>query len=91
MALTQTSRNLFDRITAIENAVLGDGLLCIDKANDVYIKTGSGAPSDGVLTGTGAGVTGPGSLYIDYASGKQYTNTGTKAAPYWLCIGNESS
>ena len=90
MALTITERNLFDRIAAIEAAVLGDGLLAIDYANAVYIKTGSGAPTDGVL-GTGYGVCGPGSLYIDYANSKLYINTNTKAAPYWYCTGNQSS
>jgi hypothetical protein len=43
---------------------------------------GSGAPTNGT-SGTGAAVAGKGSIYIDYAAGAIYANTGTKASPTW--------
>lgn len=43
---------------------------------------GSGAPTNGT-SGTGHGKAGPGSLYIDYATGTWYVNTNTKASPTW--------
>ena len=43
---------------------------------------GSGAPTNGT-SGTGVGKAGPGSLYVDYASGTWYVNTNTKASPTW--------
>jgi hypothetical protein len=42
----------------------------------------TGVPTDGT-SGTGAGVDGPGSLYINYATGIWYINTNTKASPTW--------
>lgn len=47
---------------------------------------GSGAPVNGVA-GTGAGLAGPGSLYIRTSNGAQYRNTNTKASPTWTLIG----
>ncbi len=90
MALSQTNRNLFDRLAAIEAAVLGDGLLCVDRANKVYVKTGSGAPTDGA-EGTGVGVCGPGSLYVDYTNAKLYVQTGAIGNVYWLVAGTQAS
>jgi len=55
-----------------------------DNANNgVYIVSGSGAPTNGT---TGLNVTGKGSLYIDYANGNLYINTGTSASPAWTEI-----
>jgi hypothetical protein len=52
----------------------------------VFNTAGSGAP-----TGTtGAGKCGPGSTYADTATGKVYTNTGTKAAPTWTIVGTQT-
>lgn len=49
----------------------------------VYITAGNGAPVDGT---TGAAETEKGSLYVNYATGIWYTNTGTKASPVWTAI-----
>lgn len=49
----------------------------------------SGAPTDGT-SGTGAGFAGPGSMYVNIANGKWYTNTNTKASPTWTVIGTQS-
>ena len=55
----------------------------------VILVPGSGAPTDGT-SGTGVGDAGPGSLYIDYANGKIYINTNTKASPTWTVVGTQS-
>jgi hypothetical protein len=51
----------------------------------VEIFTGAGAPSNGT---TGAGLAGPGSLYIDYTNKKLYQNTNTQASPTWQSVGD---
>lgn len=51
--------------------------------NDVWDVVGHGAPISGP-SGTGTGITGPGSTYIDLDSVIRYTNIGTKAAPNWV-------
>lgn len=56
---------------------------------EVCVITGSGAPDDGT-EGTGAGHAGPGSLYVNVADGKWYTNTNTKASPTWTLVGSQS-
>lgn len=56
------------------------GRLAID--NSVFFLSGTGAPVDGV-NGTGAGVTGPGSLYINISNGDHFRNTNTQASPTW--------
>ena len=65
-----------------------DGLLAVDPAHDVFIKTGSGAPTDAV---TGAGICGPGSTYIDYTNAKEYINTNTKTSPLWTVKGAQTT
>jgi hypothetical protein len=82
MALTIANRNLFERIAAIEAAVLGDGSIGVDKAHDVYIMTNAGTPVDGT-SGTGVALAGPGSLCIDFTNAVLYINTNTKASPLW--------
>jgi hypothetical protein len=57
--------------------------------NDVLITTGSGAPTNGT-SGTGVGLTGPGSLYIRTATGVVYVNTNTKASPTWTVVGTQT-
>lgn len=76
-------------------AAAHDGYLPVDAAfykkaqlrltEDVCQLVGSGAPVDGIA-GTGAGVTGKGSMYVDSASGEVYLNTGTLASPTWKQI-----
>lgn len=51
--------------------------------NDVMILVKSGVP--GVTDG--AGMAGKGSLCVDTASGKLYSNTGTKVTPAWTVAG----
>ena len=51
--------------------------------NGVYITCGSGAPTNGT---TGAGLAGPGSIYIDFANALLYQNTGTLASPTWTAV-----
>lgn len=53
--------------------------------NDVLIVTGSGAPTNGT-SGTGAGLTGPGSLYLRSGNGTLFINSNTKASPTWTAI-----
>lgn len=69
-----------------------DGYLPVDSAfykkaelrltEDVCVLLNSGAPTDGAL-GTGAGVTGTGSLVVDFTNGSAYINTGSKVSPAW--------
>ncbi len=56
------------------------------RTSDVMIVTGAGAPTDGIA-GTGVGVLGKGSLYIDSSGGFLYENRNTKASPTWNAIG----
>jgi hypothetical protein len=65
-------------------------LSVLDVANAVMILAGAGAPVNGV-SGTGAGVSGPGSLYIDRtaAVGLLYINTNTLASPTWTKVGTQ--
>lgn len=54
-----------------------------DLANvGIFNTTGSGAPTSGA-SGTGVGITGPGSTYTDSATGFQYVQIGTLASPLW--------
>lgn len=58
-------------------------------SSEVCAIVGAGIPVDGV-SGTGAGIAGPGSLYIRTATVKLYINTGTKASPVWSVVGAQS-
>jgi hypothetical protein len=86
--LNTTPVTLNDRLDRLEAAVLGDGAICLDNVNSVYVLTGAGAPTDDV---TGKDQAGPGSLYVDYSNATLYINTGTKASPYWLVAGVQAS
>jgi hypothetical protein len=56
----------------------------IRMSNEVCVINGATAPVDGT-EGTGAGFAGPGSLYVQTASGVAvYVNTNTKASPTWV-------
>lgn len=57
-----------------------------DADSDIYLFTGSGAPTDGAA-GTGAGEAGKGSLYFRRSNGALYYNSNTKASPTWTLIG----
>lgn len=54
--------------------------------NGATVTTGAGAPTNGT-SGTGAGKSGPGSLYIDVTNKALYQNTNTQASPTWNAIG----
>lgn len=76
-------------------SVLGKGLawdnvnkeIILDITNDIRIKVGAGAPTDG-SSGTGAGRMGKGSLYLDRTNGKIHINEGTKASPTYQNVGD---
>jgi hypothetical protein len=53
---------------------------------DLLIRSGVGPPVDGA-GGTGADAAGPGSTYLDAATGNEYFNVGPRGAPTWLLIG----
>lgn len=57
----------------------------IEFGKDVCLWIGSATPTDGT-SGTGADVTGPGSLYVCTGTPGVYINTGTKASPAWKAI-----
>lgn len=58
--------------------------------NDVLILTDSGAPTNGT-SGTGAGLAGPGSLYVKRAATPiLYINTNTKLSPTWTVVGTQT-
>ena len=61
---------------------LKGGCMLLDSTNDIWIFSGSSAPTDGT-SGTGAGVAGPGSVYLDYTNINLYMNENTKASPTW--------
>lgn len=58
--------------------------------DSVVIVSGAGAPTDG-NSGTGAGYTGTGSLYVDVTIGELYINVGTQASPAWMLVGSQPS
>ena len=60
----------------------------ISETHDIYMIWNAGVPSDGAA-GTGAGITGTGSLCIDYTNAKLYINTNTKASPLWTVVGEQ--
>lgn len=55
-------------------------------AADVRFLVGNGVPADGT-SGTGAGVSGPCSFYMDIANHIVYVNVGTKVSPSWDVFG----
>jgi hypothetical protein len=57
--------------------------------SDIWDINDSGAPTSGT-SGTGAGFAGPGSTYVNTATGFKYLNTNTKASPTWSLIGTGS-
>lgn len=73
--------------TRTRGVVAHDGGMVVK--NDVHVSSGSGAPSNGT-SGTGVGSAGPGSLYVDIANGKWYSNTNTMASPTWTVVGAQS-
>ena len=67
-------------VNKITDATGSVGRLVIE--NNVLFLSGAGAPVDGV-SGTGAGVAGPGSLYIRTSNGDHHRNTNTQVSPTW--------
>jgi hypothetical protein len=57
---------------------------------DLMPINGAGIPTDGT-SGTGAGIAGPGCLYIDRTNAELYQNIGTLASPTWTLISNEGT
>lgn len=74
-----------DGYQAVDNAFYLSAPIRI--VEDVCVIVNNGAPSNGT---TGAAVTGPGSLCVDYANGKLYINTNTKASPTWTVVGSQT-
>lgn len=64
------------QVPAYEYMPLGD---------DVVYFQGAGVPVDGT-SGTGAGMAGKGSLYIDRTNANHYINGNTKASPTWKLV-----
>jgi hypothetical protein len=60
----------------------------LEVTGNVRFFSGVGAPTNGT---TGAGVAGPGSLYVDRTatSAKVYINTNTLASPTWVSVGSQ--
>jgi len=86
MSLTvATNRTLLERIEALEKAVTGDGLICIDYQKKVYLIAGSGVPTDGT-SGTGLNVCGISSTYFDFTNGNIYIQTGAITSPVWKLV-----
>lgn len=55
----------------------------LNLGDDTIMFAGNAAPTDGT-SGTGAGVAGPGSIYIrNLTTPKMYINNNTKASPTW--------
>ena len=57
----------------------------VSLGNDVVFLKVAGVPVDGV-SGTGAGVAGPGSVVSDYTNANLYVNANTKASPTWKLV-----
>ncbi len=56
-------------------------------SNVIIPLVAAGAPTNGT-SGTGAGVAGLGSIYINSTNGTWYNNTNTKASPTWTAFGS---
>jgi hypothetical protein len=57
-------------------------VLSCPASDNIFIITTASTPSSGT-SGDGAGTCGVGSMAIDTATGKVYSNQGTKASPAW--------
>jgi hypothetical protein len=53
--------------------------------SDLFHLVGAGAPTNGT-SGTGVGLSGPGSTYTDSTNKNVYVNVGTKASPQWALM-----
>lgn len=71
------------------NIAMRQGMYLLDSVNEVWEFTNAGTPTDGT-SGTGAGVTGPGSICIDTTNTLHYINTGTLASPTWTKTGAQT-
>jgi len=82
---TASDKGRIEKMNPVMHHLLaGQGMFLLDADNDVWIFTNAGTPADGAVgTGTGAGITGPSTLCLDYSNAKLYSNTGTKASPTW--------
>lgn len=69
--------------TFYRDRIYADVVWIGDRTTDIGIMVGEGAPTDGT-EGTGAGLLGPGSVYINSTTGAWTKNTGTKADPTWV-------
>lgn len=75
--LTVTALN----VSALSATITG----ALTLPNSAVILTGAGVPVDGV-SGTGAAVAGPGSIYLDVTNANMYLNGNTQASPTWKLV-----
>lgn len=70
-----------------KGGIMADGGVYL--GNDAWMFSFDAAMVDGT-SGTGAGVTGPGSMCLNSSDGKTYINTNTKASPTWTVVGTQT-
>lgn len=74
-------------VNRTKGGTMADGGIYL--GGDVWMFSFDAAMVDGT-SGTGAGVTGPGSICGNSNDGKAYVNTNTKASPTWVAIGTQT-
>lgn len=82
LTLATTAGTSINVGTCTNGIVFGTVTWEITMANDVVIFENGGTPSSG-SSGTGAAITGAGSLCLDSTNKRLYLNIGTKASPDW--------
>jgi len=78
-----------DRSQGVQSANMMEASNGVHLGGDIWIFGFGAAMVDGT-SGTGAGVTGPGSICGNSGDGKTYTNTNTKASPTWVAVGTQT-
>jgi len=78
-----------DRTKGVQSAKMMEAENGVHIGGDVWIFSFAAAMVNGT-SGTGAGVTGPGSICGNSSTGKAYINTNTKASPTWTVIGAQT-
>lgn len=78
-----------DRSKGVQSAEIMEATGGVHLGGDVWIFSVAAALVDGT-SGTGAGITGPGSICGNSSDGKAYINTNTKASPTWTVIGTQT-
>lgn len=94
--LNNSGTGIYGSLTAMGHSIAGTDIMSLSAtlctlsvslslSNDIVILKRAGVPVDGT-SGTGAGISGPGSICVDYTNANLYVNGNTKASPTWKLV-----